>query len=223
MCGRFTLRTPASQIADFFDLPDVPPLSPRYNIAPTQPILAIRGAGDRAREAVLVRWGLIPSWSADSSIGSKLINARSDSVAAKPSFRAAFRRRRCLIAADGFFEWQATTAGKQPYYLRLCGSGVFAFAGLWEHWQDPAGGAIESATIITTDANQLVRRLHTRMPVILPPKAFARWIDPHCEDTRELLALLQPYPEGDMSCEPVSRRVNNVKNDDASCIEPIPA
>jgi putative SOS response-associated peptidase YedK len=169
MCGRYTLYTPTPEaLADQFGLAAVPPLAPRFNIAPTQAVPAVRACTDRpSRELVLLRWGLVPSWADDVSIGNRLLNARAETVASKPSFRTAFRRRRCLLPADGFYEWKAAGKKKQPYHFHLQDGQVFAFAGLWEEWQRD-GEAIFSCTILTTSANDLLVRYHDRMPVILP-------------------------------------------------------
>ncbi len=223
MCGRFTLATAPTALATLFDLDaaSLPPLAPRYNIAPTQPVAIVRAAEDGGREMVLARWGLIPSWAKDPSVGARMINARSETIADKPAFRAAFRRRRCLVPADGFYEWQAVNGKKQPYYIELRDHGPFAIAGLWEHWQAPTGEEIESCTLLTTDANDLVRPLHDRMPVILAPEDYALWLDPAVSDPVLPAQLLRPFPPAAMALHPVSTRVNTVRNDDPSCIAPI--
>ena len=220
MCGRFTLRTPAHRLAQAFGVDTLPNLRPRYNIAPTQDIVAVRRTDDR-RDLAMLRWGLIPGWAKDATIGSRLINARAETVAEKPSFRAAFRQRRCLIAADGFYEWQKAGDGpKQPYFIRLKSDEPFAFAGLWERWRDPAGETVESCTLITTEANETLAPIHPRMPVILPTDAYDGWLDHAVDGAEALLDLLRPYPGGEMIAVPITRRVNNVRNDDAACIEP---
>jgi putative SOS response-associated peptidase YedK len=222
MCGRFTLTDPDADIAVQFNLPAIPDLQPRYNIAPTQPVAAVRQVReDAAREMVLFYWGLIPFWSKDTSIGSRLINARAETAAEKPAFRAAFRRRRCLVVADGFYEWQKQDGGKQPFFIALRDRRPFAFAGLWEHWQGGDGSEIESCTLLTTEPNELMRPLHNRMPVILQPQDYDLWLDPAVDDVRRLQPLLRPYPAGDMASYPVSRRVNSPQNDDPACIEPL--
>ena len=229
MCGRFTLRIPADELARLFtdlhcpDLvsPDGRLLQPRFNIAPTQNVLVVRSAThDRGGECVTLRWGLVPSWS-KSLTGPPLINARSETVADKPSFRTAFRRRRCLIPADGFYEWQALTPKrKQPQYITLRSGQPFAFAGLWESWQPPNGSRIESCTILTTAANALMQQFHDRMPVILSPEEFAPWLDPEITEPETLLPLLDQYPPDEMTTFPVSTRVNSVKNDSPELIVP---
>lgn len=222
MCGRFTLTSPDSGIAAQFSLLDLPPLEPRYNIAPTQPVAAVRMAAEgAARELAMLQWGLVPSWAKDPEVGSRLINARSETVAEKPAFRDALRRRRCLVLADGFYEWQKLDGGKQPFYFRLREGGVFGFAGLWERWQGPAG-VIESCTLITTEANDLLRSVHDRMPVIVHPRDHDLWLDRGIRQSDLLLPLLRPYPSEEMTSYPVSRRVNSPENDDPQCIEPLP-
>jgi putative SOS response-associated peptidase YedK len=220
MCGRFTLRTTRKELADFFGVlfPDLPP---RYNIAPTQEVPAIRAAA-AGRELVNLRWGLMPSWAKDKKVGARLINARADTVADKPSFRSAFKSRRCLIPADGFYEWQKAGAKKQPYYVTLRTGGPFAFAGLWERWHGGDGeGDVQSCSIVTTDANELMRPLHDRMPAILDPSDYAAWLDPTPRPKEELLALLRPFPSEAMQAVPVSTTVNNPRNQGPRCIEPL--
>jgi putative SOS response-associated peptidase YedK len=223
MCGRFTLRAPASTVAEQFGLLDAEPLNPRFNIAPTQAVAAVRLAteGDEpARQLVWLKWGLVPSWAKDAKIGNSLINARAESVADKPAFRAAFRRRRCLVAADGFYEWRRTGGKKQPYFIRLAEDRPFAFAGLWESWEGPEHSALDTCTLITTDANELMRPIHDRMPVILSPEHYARWLDPALQKPEHLQPLLRPYPSDAMLAYPVSSHVNNPRNEDAGCIAP---
>jgi putative SOS response-associated peptidase YedK len=228
MCGRFTLTQSPELIAEIFELEDLPQFVAGYNIAPTQPVPVIR-LDHAQRQFDYLYWGLIPSWTKDPTIGSRLINARSETVTEKPSFRAAFKRRRCLIVADGFYEWQKlepesgtkkTSAKKQPYYFHLTDHQPFGFAGLWEHWQSPAGDQIESCTILTTNANELMQPIHDRMPVILPAAAYQDWLDSTVQTT-EIIPLLQPYPEEQMHCYPVSLQVNNPRHDDPDCIAPL--
>jgi putative SOS response-associated peptidase YedK len=223
MCGRFTLTNPEADLAVQFNLPEVPPMTPRYNIAPTQPVAAVRlAAENRVREMVLLRWGLVPFWAKDPKIGARMINARSETVAEKPAFRAAFARRRCLVVADGFYEWQKQDGGKQPFYIRLCSGQPFAFAGLWEHWKAGDGSAVESCTLLTTEPNDLIRPLHNRMPVILHMEDYELWLDVNNQDKNVLQPLLQPFPSEAMEAYPVSRFVNRPQNDDLRCIEPLP-
>jgi len=221
MCGRYTLRATPKELAEIFSLfrePEWP--HPRYNIAPTQTVLAIRfDENATPREPVSLKWGLIPSWAKDAKIGNSLINARADTVATKPSFRSAFKRRRCLIPASGFYEWQKRDDGKQPFQIGLKSGQPFAFAGLWERWHKE-GAPVESCTIITTDANDLMEPLHNRMPVILQPDAYDVWLDP-ASDPASLQGLLRPYADDDLVAYPVSRAVNNPRNDRAECVEPV--
>jgi putative SOS response-associated peptidase YedK len=217
VCGRFTLTTPPELIAEHFGLDDVPPLGPRYNIAPTQPVPVVRKTA-QGRRLEMLRWGLVPSWAGDPSIGNRLINARAETVADKPSFRSAYRRRRCLVVADGFFEWKRVGVRKQPMYIRLRDQAPFAFAGLWESWHRDQPDAVESCTLITTGPNALLATIHDRMPVILHPDDYARWLDPGAGDPAR---LLRPYPAAEMTAHPVSRRVNSPANDDPACVEAI--
>ena len=213
MCGRFTLTVDPSQLAAAFDLaaPPPPELVPRYNIAPTQPVAVI--ANTEPRRIELFRWGLIPVWAKDAKIGNSLINARAETVAEKPAFRAAFKQRRCLVLADGFYEWRREAAGKTPMYIQLKDGRPFALAGLWETWQTPAGETWQTCTVITTTPNRLMTPIHDRMPVILPPAAYAAWLTPGSLPAVEALALLQPYDPEAMTARPVSTRVNNPRVD----------
>ncbi len=200
------------------------PLPARFNIAPSQPVATVRTLDSTAgRRFSLLRWGLIPSWAKDKSIGYKLINARSETIDTKPSFRNAFKRRRCLILSDGYYEWkkQAASTKKQPYYIRLRDGQPFAFAGLWETWQPGDGSALESCTIITTEANDLTRPIHPRMPVILDPDDYDRWLDPNSSDTAELKARLGPFRSESMTLFPVSTLVNSPKNEMSECVVPL--
>ncbi len=226
MCGRFTLSTPPETLAQLFELPEVPTLKPHFNIAPTESIATVRQPdADSERELALLHWGLIPFWAKDRSGSAKMINARAETVATSPAFRAAFRQRRCLVLADGFYEWQRKEheKGKQPFYLRMKDESPFAFAGLWEHWKGPEGEVIESCTLITTVPNDLVRPVHNRMPVILPPELYGLWLDPEMHEVKQLQSLLQPYPQEAMEAYPVSTMVNMVRNDDPQLIEPVAA
>jgi putative SOS response-associated peptidase YedK len=222
MCGRFTLTVSARVLAELFDVPEPAELAPRYNIAPTQQVLVVR-TGEGGRELASVRWGLIPHWADDPAIGNRMINARGETVAAKPAFRSALKQRRCLIGADGFYEWKKVGAGKQPHLIRFADRRPFAFAGLWERWRPRDGGStVDSCTIITTTPNELLRELHDRMPVILPPAAFGEWLAPESLPDPRLDELLAPFPDVDMQAFPVSRRVNSPANDDPECIVPLP-
>jgi putative SOS response-associated peptidase YedK len=218
MCGRFTLRTPAGHVAEAFGVLPFADLQPRYNIAPSQPVPVARLAQNDGRELAFLKWGLVPSWADDPAIGYKMINARGDTVATKPSFRKAFKVRRCLVVADGFYEWQKTDGNKQPHYIRLKDDRPFAFAGLWEHWGRD-GQEIDSCTIITTDANELMAPIHNRMPVIVAPSDYDLWLDPAIQEVERLQPLLRPYPPGEMTAYPVSTVVNNPRNEVAQCVE----
>ena len=235
MCGRYSLTTPSEAMRRLFGFVNpLPNLPPRYNIAPTQAVPIVRLVSrehaahhgeNRERELVQVRWGLIPFWAKDASIGAKMINARAESIAAKPAFRQAFKSRRCLVPADGFYEWQAGPKGKRPYRIELKGergesSPLFAFAGLWERWEkSPDGLPVESCTIVTTEANALLRPIHERMPVILGSTDHATWLDPDAA-ARTAEALLKPYAAEAMQIYPISTRINSVRFDDAACIIP---
>jgi putative SOS response-associated peptidase YedK len=224
MCGRFTLAAPAETLARQFELPEVPVLEPHYNIAPTQAVAVVRLELDREERMLeLMRWGLIPRWAKDESIGNKLINARAETVAEKPAFRDAFQKRRCLVVADGFYEWQVVPGQKrkQPYFFHLDGGGPFAFAGLWERWKDPAGNMLYTCTLITTEANDLVHSVHPRMPVILAPADYALWLDPSVAQPGRLQSLLRPYPPERMEAYPVGFQVNSPNSDTAECILPL--
>jgi putative SOS response-associated peptidase YedK len=268
MCGRFTLRAPASLIAEEFGLLEALPLEPRFNIAPSQPVAAVRmvsspisgSSGSRCepreavpfvvpplggippeggttngrfdepctqkqksliffRELVFLRWGLIPPWATDPAVGNRMINARAETAATRPAFRAALRRRRCLVLADGFYEWRSDGRRKQPFLFHRPDQRPFGFAGLWETWEGPDHRVVESCTLLTTEANAVVRPIHNRMPVILLRDAHAAWLDPAVEDPSPLAALLRPYPEADLVARPVSPYVNSPTHDDPRCIE----
>lgn len=220
MCGRYTLTTPGDVLAPALGLESVPTLTPRWNIAPSQPVAIVRAGGAGRRELAVVRWGLIPHWAKEAALGERMINARAETLAEKPAFRDSFRRRRCLIPADGFYEWQKSAAGKQPFLIRLRAATPFAFAGLWSSWRDPQGGtALDSCAIVTTTPNELTAPIHDRMPVILPPAAFATWLDPDATATASA-ALLVPYPANEMAALAVSKRVNSPAHDDPGCWTP---
>jgi putative SOS response-associated peptidase YedK len=222
MCGRFTLTVDPAQLQEAFPWIDVPEeISPRFNIAPTQPVAVVANNGENRLE--FFTWGLIPSWAKDPSIGSRMINARAETLAEKPAFRSAFRRRRCLVLADGFYEWKQEPGSKvkTPLYIRKIGHTPFAFAGLWEAWNSPDGSNILSCTIITTGPNQLLSDIHNRMPVILPTEAYSDWLDPSERRPEDLKDLLRPYPDGELEAYPVSRVVNSPSNEIPDCIKPI--
>jgi putative SOS response-associated peptidase YedK len=233
MCGRFVLTTPAEALRQAFGFIEQPNLAPRYNIAPTQDVPVIRQRKDPAGQRTLqmLRWGLVPSWAESLAGGAKMINARAETVMAKPAFHRAFARRRCLVPADGFYEWRPDDKAKQPYLITARDGAPLAFAGLWERWSPPAeesglpaedGEAdrrpfVDTFTIVTTAANAALTPLHHRMPVILAPSDHGRWLDPAAEPPA-LLALLKPAPDGLLRHVAVDRRVNNVRNDDADLL-----
>lgn len=222
MCGRYTLTATNEELAEVFGLLDVPALAPRYNIAPTQQVPVLRVLETSPQRLLhLLRWGLIPHWAKDRSIGSRMINARCESVDTKPAFREAFRRRRCLPLSDGFYEWQRLGTKKQPYYIRRSDGQPFAFAGLWERWQGPDDAQIESYTILTTQPNDLVGPLHDRMPVILSPEDYDLWLDPKVQDAQRLTPLLRPCASAEFVADPVGTRVNSPANDDPACVVPL--
>ena len=234
MCGRFTLAVDPDELRETFpwlnlpqpaDEPGASPrqiITPRYNIAPTQPVAVVANDGKNLLDYYV--WGLVPSWAKDPEIGSRMINARAETLAEKPSFRSAFRRRRCLILADGFYEWkqQPGSKNKTPVYIQLKSGRPFAFAGLWENWHAPDGSNLLSCTIITTLPNELMQTIHNRMPVILPEAAYAAWLAAGDGDVAHLQALLAPYPAQEMVARPVSRLVNSPANDSPDCIAPLP-
>ena len=222
MCGRYTLTASPEVIAEQFDLQEPPLFQPRYNIAPTQQVAVIRLTPESARRQLdMLRWGLIPAWAKDPKIGNQMINAKAETVATKPSFRSAFRKRRCLIPASGFYEWQQEGRQKQPMFIRLQDRRPFAFAGLWERWQPPEGEPVESCAIITTDPNEFIQKIHNRMPVILAPQNYEVWLDPAVQETDTLHALLKPYPAENMEAYPISKMVNNPRFDSPQCVEPV--
>ena len=222
MCGRFTLFAPGNELARMFGVDAVPQVEPRYNIAPSQPVMSVRISPERGgREFSPLRFGLIPSWAKDPSIGDRMINARAETVAVKPSFRSAIRRRRCLVPADGFYEWQRAPGRKQPYYIRFRDGRPFAIASLWERWEGPDGSAVESCALITTAANDAISPMHDRMPVILASKDFDPWLDPSVPADDAILSLLRPFPADGMTAFPVGLQVNNPNVDRPSCIEPL--
>ena len=212
MCGRFAFYSPHEAVIRLFGLAAAPEIEPRWNIAPTQFIATVREPGG-PREVAMLYWGLVPSWAKEKSIGARMINARSETLGEKPSFRNAFRRRRCLILADGYYEWQRSGAVKQPYFISFEGGQPFGMAGLWERWRDPATGKpLESCCIVTTSPAPTVAHVHDRMPVIVPPDAYAEWLDPKNEATDRLARLLEPCGRPDLQAHPVSRRVNDARN-----------
>ena len=219
MCGRFAFYSPHEAIVRLFHVDEAPQVEPHYNIAPTQYIAAVRADRDGRRKLSMLHWGLIPWWSKEKSGAAKLINARAETVRDKPSFRDAYRMRRCLILADGYYEWQRTTAVKQPWFIGLASGEPFGMAGLWESWRNPADGErLESCTIVTTAPASSIAQIHDRMPVILPISAHAAWLDPANEDLTRLDPLLAPYAADLLTSHPVSRRVNSARNDEPELV-----
>jgi putative SOS response-associated peptidase YedK len=221
MCGRFTLiEDPADAGDQFPDVSFPAQFASRFNIAPSQPVLAIRN--DRHSEAEFLLWGLIPSWAKDPTIGSRLINARGETLAEKPAFRGPFKHKRCLILADGFYEWKSTPAanGKVPHFVRMKTGGVFTFAGLWDDWHGPDGASIRTCTIVTTTPNELMASIHNRMPLILGKEDREAWLGAGAAETARLQALINPFPAERMEAYPVSTLVNNPANDRPECVLP---
>ena len=209
----------AEAVKRTFALDDVPQLDPRYNIAPTQDVAAIRAGEEGTRSFVMLHWGLVPKWAKERAIGNRMINARAESLADKPAFRNALRKRRCVILASGFYEWKKQGGGKAPYYITPADGRPMAFAGLWERW-DKGEGPLDTCTIITTDANALVAPIHDRMPVILPPEAFEAWLDPHGHDAAALSRWLLPAPPESLTARIVSRAVNDARSEGPELIAP---
>jgi len=247
MCGRFTLTNPTDELAGYFNVLVKTQLRPRFNIAPTQPVACVRreprqpgDKSDAANELVDMRWGLIPHWAKDPAIGNRMINARSETVAEKPAYKDAFRRRRCLVVADGFYEWRKLEGAKQPYFIAMADRKPFGIAGLWARWKPGEGqldnivgaerpkvpmtddGRVESCSFLTTGPNELMEPIHNRMPVIVPSDQWETWLSPEIEDVDLLGKLLLPYPAEEMQAWPVSTHVNKPTNDDPDCIRPLP-
>lgn len=218
MCGRFAMFTPLADIVEQFGIDQATPVEPRYNIAPTQPVAAIRADKEGLKQLDLLRWGLIPHWAKDVSIGNRLINARAETVSEKPAFRQSFSKRRCLIVATGFYEWGETAAGKYPFFMSSPGGDCLAFAGLWERWRSKEDEVIDSCVIITTSANESLARVHQRMPVILGDDAQTLWLSENTSK-EDCLAVLQPAADGTLDIRQVRRTVNNPRNEGAELIE----
>jgi len=227
MCGRFYLDVPKDIFVKHYGLADASFLPPRrYNIAPSQEILAIRAIDGGNRTVSLLHWGLIPSWSKTEKSHYSMINARAETVDSKPAYRSAFKRHRCLIPASGFYEWQMRKQYKQPYVITIKQQNedhatLFSFAGLWEHWESKEGKVIESCSIVVAHANDTVKPIHDRMPVIIDPENYSNWLDPENHDTEQLKKLLTSYPATTMESYPVSRRMNDPSHDEVDCIQPI--
>jgi len=218
MCGRFTLTAKIESVTELLRTAPVSPYEPRYNIAPSQPVLTL--LNDGSRKLTFTHWGLIPGWSDGPGKWKPLINARAETLSEKPSFRACLRTKRCLIPADGFYEWPRSASKGPPVYIRMANGGVFAFAGLWDEWQDREGGLIISSAIITTRPNRLLETVHDRMPVILRPKHFDQWISQHLIPDKEVAQMLRPLSTDDMRMHTVSTKVNSARYDRPDCIAP---
>jgi putative SOS response-associated peptidase YedK len=222
MCGRFTRKENFQHLAELLGLKVVPLLSPRFNIAPSQLVPCVRTNPESGqRECTELKWGLVPSWAKDPSIGNKLINARGETVAEKPAFRKAFKQQRCLVLADGFYEWKQEGKTKQPYYVRFKDQRLFAFAGLWERWEKNEADPLETFTLITTSPNAVMESIHHRMPVILNSKDYADWLDTSLQGIERINGLLRPCSPEEMEAYAVSQLVNNPRNDRPECVVPI--
>jgi putative SOS response-associated peptidase YedK len=223
MCGRYRLSRRKQLVEEYFDCgSDESNWNPRYNIAPTQPVPVIRqNPKEPVRQLSLMKWGLIPSWAPNPSVAAKMINARSETASTKLAFRDALKFRRCVIPADGFYEWSRTGKAKQPYCFEVNDGELFAFAGLWDRWRDPTGNWIKTCSILTTTPNAVTATVHDRMPVILNPDSYDLWLDPGMQNVTAVSELLKPYDAWLMRCYPVSTRINHVANDDAECSKPV--
>jgi len=222
LCGRFTLRARPEDVAEHFELDGELSLQPRFNVAPGQEVPIVRRDDGGGRRLEQRTWGLVPFWATDPAVGNRMINARSETVSEKPAFRQAVAKRRCLVPADGFYEWASGPAPKQPYWIGRADEGLFAFAGLFEDWHAEASDAIRSCTILTTTANATLAPIHHRMPVILAPSAYATWVDDDPKSSGDRLALLAPCPDDWLRAHPVSLRVNSPRHDDPECLAPAP-
>ena len=220
MCGRYTLKSNPHAVASLCNLPAIPELKARFNIAPTQLVPVIR-AGPSGRELTMLRWGLIPSWAKDAKIAHMMINARAETAAEKPAFRSAMKRRRCLLPADGFYEWKKVGKQKLPLHIRRRDEAPFAFAGLWECWKPPDGEPIETCTILTTASNEVVAPYHDRMPVILPPEYYDAWLKPGDADAEGFLPLMVPFPAAEMVAVAANPIVNSPKTDCPECLQAV--
>jgi len=221
MCGRFAFYSAHEAIARLFGVADAPEVEPHWNIAPTQFVAAVRERAGAGRRVALLYWGLVPYWADDKTIGARMINARCETLKDKAAFRSAYRRRRCLVLADGYYEWQRAGAVKQPFYIQLVSGEPFGMAGLWETWRDPASGEpLESCAIVTAQPAASIAHLHDRMPVIVPTAVHAEWLDPRNEAVDRLDRLLVPCESASITARPVSRRVNSARNDGADLIDP---
>jgi len=222
MCGRFSLTTPVEAMRQLFGFSQLPNLAPRYNIAPTQDVAVVRAGDEGGRDLSMLRWGLIPSWAKDKDFGAKTINARAETVAEKPSFRSAYKKRRCLIPADGYYEWVKAEGGKQPYRFCREDGEAFGLAGLWESWTNPEDGeVILTCSIVVREAGSFTETWHHRMPVIVRPDSYGVWLGEGDPDTDDIAGVMAEPNEDGLIAFPISKRVNNVRYDDAECIEPV--
>lgn len=223
MCGRFAFYSPAEAVSRLFGVDEVPALEPRFNIAPTQFVPVVRADDDGGRRISMLHWGLVPFWAKDKSIGNRMINARAETVAEKPAYKDSFRSRRCIVPANGFYEWKKMADGKQPFFINFGGQQLLGLAGLWSGWRSPQDPEqrLDSFTIITTAASPKVANLHDRMPVILNPDDYAAWLAPNNQDTNALQDLLLPCNAPQLQSWPVSRAVNNARNESAALVEPV--
>jgi len=222
VCGRFAFYSPHEAVVRLFGVTEFPQVEARYNIAPTQFVASVRAGRDGVRRLAMLYWGLVPSWSNDKAIGARMINARGETLREKPSFRSAYRRRRCLVLADGYYEWQRSGPVKQPYFISFEDGRPFGMAGLWEAWRDPASGEpLESCCIVTTSPASEVAQVHDRMPVIVPPGSHAEWLDPANEAVERLDRLIEPWRGGGLQAQPVSRRVNDARNQGPDLVAPL--
>jgi putative SOS response-associated peptidase YedK len=222
MCGRFTLATKTQTIAEYFGIELSYELWPRYNIAPSQDVLVIKESRNFKPEFSIMRWGLVPAWQKEEEISTQWINARSETINEKPLFKKLFLHKRCLIVADGFYEWQTTSKGKRPYYIYKSNHQPFAIAGLWEHWEGNKGESIDSCLLLTTDANPEVKNIHHRMPVILQQSQYSAWLNPENTKIEMLKSFLQPYLPEDLTSHEIGTYVNSPKNDNEQCIVKVP-
>lgn len=220
MCGRFTLTRSAAEVAEHFGLRALPEIAPRFNIAPSQVVLAVRRAPGGERECVSLHWGLVPFWAEHAKDAAKHINARVESLTERPAFREPAARRRCLVPADGFYEWSGARGRRQPFHVALPDGGLLAFAGLWDRWRTPAGESLESLAIVTTASTPNIRPLHDRMPLVVDPVGYDAWLTPEASDVAAVLATLSTSRGALLTPRRVSTRVNDVHNDDAGCLAP---
>ncbi len=216
------MYTPAKDLADQFEVSEIPDVQPHYNIAPTQEVIIVRVLAESSRrELVKVRWGLVPHWAKDDKMAAGMINARCETVAEKPAFRAAFKYRRCLIPTNGFYEWKKEKSRKQPFLFEMADHNPFAFGGVWEHWKSPEGAIVDTCSIITTGSNDLLKEIHDRMPLIIRASDYGLWLDPQIRGSDALTKLFEPFPPGLMTVHPVTPKVNSPSYDSPDCVDPL--